>query len=154
MLRKLSTRFRSRKEENSGVNGTTHTVTNGANGINGINGESKGKPNLKERHSSFTPFKSKKDTSNHSVDHSAGRRDVEDSFEQFAQLIHASVRHISSLKKHCTQFAWHLLKIPEPIFSIYHFEGEKLIQKSIPSHDLYLHRLRMVCPWTMPNHLG
>ena len=95
MLRKLSTRFKSRKEENSrvngtsGINGTTHNV------INGTNGESMGKPGLKERHSSFTPFKSKKDTSNHSVDHSASRRNVEDSFEQFAQLLHASVRILS-----------------------------------------------------------
>ena len=92
MLRKLSTRFRSRKEDVNGLNGT-----NGTNGTthsvpNGTNGESKAKPNLKERHSSFTPFKSKKDTSNHSVDHNASRQDVEDSFEQFAQLIHASVR--------------------------------------------------------------
>lgn len=94
MLRKLSTRFRSRKEEVNGVNGTngtTHSVPNGTNG------ETKAKPNLKERHSSFTPFKSKKDTSNYSVDHNASRQDVEDSFEQFAQLIHASVRILSSL---------------------------------------------------------
>ena len=94
MLRKLSTRFRSRKEEVNGVNGTngtTHSV------LNGTNGESKGKPNLKERRSSFAPFKSKKDTSNHSVDHSASRQDVEDAFEQFAQLIHASVRILSYL---------------------------------------------------------
>ena len=89
MLRKLSTRFRSRKEEVNGVNGTNGTTHNVPNGTNG---ESKGKPNLKERRSSFTPFKSKKDSSNHSVDHSASRQDVEDSFEQFAQLIHASVR--------------------------------------------------------------
>ena len=92
MLRKLSTRFRSKKEDVNGVNGTngtTHSVPNGTNG------ESKAKPNLRERHSSFTPFKSKKDTSNYSVDHNASRQDVEDSFEQFAQLIHASVRILS-----------------------------------------------------------
>ena len=94
MLRKLSTRFRSRKEEVNGVNGTNGTTHSA---LNGTNGESKGKPNLKERRSSFTPFKSKKDASNYSVDHKASRQDVEDSFEQFAQLIHASVRLLSYL---------------------------------------------------------
>lgn len=90
MLRKLSTRFKSKREEVKGVNGvngtngTTHGVTNG------VNDE---KPALKERHSSFAPFKSKKETSNHSTDHSASRADVENSFEQFAQLIHANVRN-------------------------------------------------------------
>ena len=96
MLRKLSTRFRSRKEDAGGVNGI-----NGANGTNGTtahavtngtNGESREKPVPKERRSSFTPFKSKKETPNHSTDRSASRRDVENSFEQFAQLIHVSVR--------------------------------------------------------------
>ena len=92
MLRKLSTRFKSRKEEASGVNGTngingtTHGVTNGTNG------DSRGKASPKERHNSFALFKSKKDTSDPSPDHSASRQDVEDSFEQFAQVIHASVR--------------------------------------------------------------
>ena len=109
MLRKFSTRFKSRKEEASRVNGTNTTNgTNGLNGVNGTNGtapgvtggtngESRGKANLKERHSSFGPFKSKKETSNHSPDHSASRRDVENSFEQFGQLIHASVRTDSNL---------------------------------------------------------
>lgn len=96
MLRKFSTKFKSRREEANGVNGTNGIK--GANGTthgvtNGTNGESKEKPALKERHSSFAPFKSKKETSNRSTDHSASRRDVENSFEQFAQLIHASVRY-------------------------------------------------------------
>ena len=99
MLRKLSTRFKSRKEDASAINGTKGTNgingINGANGVtNGTNGESKEKPSLKERHSSFGPFKSKKEATNHSTDHSASRRDVENSFEQFGQLIHASVRFI------------------------------------------------------------
>ena len=109
MLRKFSTRFKSRKEEASRVNGTNGTNgTSGTNGINGTNGttpgltsgtngESRGKANLKERHSSFGPFKLKKETSNHSPDHSASRKDVENSFEQFAQQIHASVRTHSYL---------------------------------------------------------
>ncbi len=89
MLRKLSTKFKSKREVNgvNGTNGTTHGVTNGTNG------GSKEKPALKERHSSFTPFKSKKETSDHVTDHSASRADVENSFEQFAQLIHANVRN-------------------------------------------------------------
>ena len=93
MLRKFSTKFKSKREEVRGVNGvngtngTTHGVTNG------INGESREKPALKERHSSFAPFRSKKETSDHSTDHSASRADVENSFEQFAQLIHANVRN-------------------------------------------------------------
>lgn len=91
MLRKFSTKFRSRRDEANGVNGIngTNGVTHGV--TNGTNGESKEKPTLKERHSSITPFKSKKETSNHSAHHSASRADVENSFEQFAQLIHASV---------------------------------------------------------------
>lgn len=91
MLRKFSNKFKSRKEEANGVNGTngtngtTHSVTKGTNG------ESREKPDLKERHSSFAPFKSNKENSSHSTDHNASRGDVEKSFEQFAQLIHASV---------------------------------------------------------------
>lgn len=97
MFRKFSTKLKSRKEEANGINGlngtngtsstkdTTHRVTNGTNG------ESKGKPSLKERHSSFGPFKSKKEPVNNSPDHKASRRDVENSFEQFSQLIHVSV---------------------------------------------------------------
>lgn len=98
MLRNFSTRFKKRREESSGVNGTNNiNGTNGTNGtthgvINGANGESREKPALNERHSSFAPFKSRKETSNHSTDHNASRGDVENTFEQFAQLIHASVR--------------------------------------------------------------
>ncbi|KAL9134531.1 MAG: hypothetical protein Q9175_004283 [Cornicularia normoerica] len=98
MLRKFSTRFKKRREESSGVNGTKNiNGTNGTNGtthgvINGANGESREKPALNERHSSFAPFKSRKETSNHSTDHNASRGDVENTFEQFAQLIHASRR--------------------------------------------------------------
>ena len=91
MLRKLSTKFKSRKEEASRANGVNGT--NSTNGLtNGTNGEFKGKAGLKERHSSFGPFKLKKEISNQSTGQSASRRDVESSFEQFAQLIHASVR--------------------------------------------------------------
>ena len=98
MLRKISTKFKSRKEGSNGVNGTKGANgTNGINGAshgvtNGTNGESREKPAFKERHSSFTPFKSKKEISSHSANHSASRADVENSFEQFAQLIHVGVR--------------------------------------------------------------
>ena len=101
MFRKFSTNFKRKKEEINGVN-----VVNGVNGVNGTNGtngtdhgvtngtngQSKAKPALKERHGSFAPFKSKKETSNQSTDHNASRADVENSFELFAQLLHASVR--------------------------------------------------------------
>ena len=95
MFRKFSTKFKSRKEENSRVNGSngingTNGTTNGV--ANGISGESREKPAIKDRRSSFAPFKSKKETSDHSTDHKASRGDVENSFEQFAQLLHASVR--------------------------------------------------------------
>ena len=144
MLRKLSTRFRSRKEEVNGVNGTngtTHSVPNGTNG------ESKGKPNLKERHSSFTPFKSKKDTSNHSVDHSASRQDVEDSFEQFAQLIHASVRILSYFfidhtLQSCRMASVNIFKAS---FLKIQSIGREAYSGIMRSHDLYPHSLVTRC---------
>lgn len=118
MLRKFSTKFKIRREDANGVNGvngtngTTHGVTNGTNG------ESKEKPALKERRSSFAPFKSKKETSNHSTDHNASRRDVENSFEQFAQIIHASVRFlIFLLHKHCNPVARHCSEATKSLWS-------------------------------------
>lgn len=111
MLRRFSTRFgRSKKDEVNGVNetdGTTNDTTNGTtNGIssgnsNGIsngtktigtstNGTKAEKLKVDKRQSSFgyAPKKGKKET----IDHSASRSDVESSFAQFAQLIHASRR--------------------------------------------------------------
>ena len=133
MLRKLSTRFKSRKDEASGVNGTngingtTHGVTNGTNG------DSRGKASPKERHNSFTLFKSKKDTSDPSTDHSASRQDVEDSFEQFAQVIHASVRIHSYLffERTAIESQGIFRKRQSPFrLSIYRLEREKLIPQS------------------------
>ena len=96
MLRKFSSKLKTRREQVNGVNGANGT--NGTNGTthgvtNGTNGESMGKPAFKERHTSFAPFKSKKETLNHSTDHSGSRGDVEDSFEQFAQITSVSVRN-------------------------------------------------------------
>lgn len=101
MFRKLSTRFgKSKKEEANGIRGTNGTNgthgTHGTNGPsdtttttpNGANGDTPTKLTLGKRNSSFAPFKAKKET----TDHSASRGDVESSFEQFAQLIHASQR--------------------------------------------------------------
>lgn len=91
MLRKFSSKLKKRREEVNGVNGTNATNGN-TNGVaNGTNGESTEKPAFKERRSSFAPFKSKKETLNHFTNHNASRGDVEDSFEQFAQLISVSV---------------------------------------------------------------
>ncbi|KAL6715679.1 hypothetical protein ACLMJK_006640 [Lecanora helva] len=95
MLRRLSTKFgKSRKdstdevhETKSRTNGDTNGIkTNGAQ-TNGIGSE---KPDTVKRHSTFglQSKKPKKATN----DHSASRSDVESSFAQFAQLIHASQR--------------------------------------------------------------
>lgn len=93
MLRKFSTKFKRRREEVNGVNGV-NGINGTPNGVtNGTNGESTTKPALSNRHSSFAPFKSKKETSKHSTDHNASRADVESLFEQFAQVLHASVRN-------------------------------------------------------------
>ncbi len=96
MLRRFSTKFgKSKKDEVNGVdrtNGTTNgSETNAAytNG-NGTNVNSAEKPTLDKRHNSFG-FTSKK-PKREIVDHSASRGDVESSFAQFAQLVHASRR--------------------------------------------------------------
>jgi len=98
MLRKLSTRFgKSKKDEVNGINGTngTNGITNGTdpNGTS-ANGASAGKPALEKRQSSFA-FGSKK-AKTQSTDHSASQGDVQSSFEQFAQLIHASRRPLQT----------------------------------------------------------
>lgn len=91
ILRRISTRFgKSRRDEVSGVNGTNGTTN--ASDSNGTltNGNAAEKSTLDKRHSAFgfTTKKSKGEI----VDHSASRGDVENSFVQFAQLIHASRR--------------------------------------------------------------
>ncbi len=91
MIRRFSQKvgFGKKKED---VNGTTNDTTNGTNGTHATNGITNGdggeKPNLQKRTSTFMPFKAKKET----TDHAASRADVESSFAQFAQLIHASRR--------------------------------------------------------------
>lgn len=93
MLRRFSTKFgKSKHDQTDGVNGTngiTNGTTNGvdANGTH-TNGTSAEKPDLDKRRSSFG-FRKGKQTS---TDHSASRDDIENSFAQFAQLIHASQR--------------------------------------------------------------
>jgi linoleate 10R-lipoxygenase len=91
MLRRLSTRFgKNKKDRANGIN-DTNDVTNGTD-TNGAstNGVSAGKPALEKRQSSFG-FGTKK-VKAQSTDHAASRSDVQNSFEQFAQLIHASER--------------------------------------------------------------
>lgn len=98
MLRRISTRFhKSKDSEVNGVNGTNDvhdgserksTITNGGS----TNGVSAVKPSLEKRRSSFA-FKSKsRKPEKETVDHNASRSDVESSFAQFAQLLHASHR--------------------------------------------------------------
>lgn len=91
MLRRISTKFgKSRKDEVNGVNGTNGTTD--ARDTNGTfaNGNTDEKPTLDKRHSAFG-FTTKK-AKGEMVDHSASRGEVENSFAQFAQLIHASRR--------------------------------------------------------------
>ena len=98
MLRKLSTKFgKSKKDEVNGVNGrdgasTTDGVETNGSHTNGAqtNGASSDKSGLAKNRSSFgfAPKKSKPQ----SADHAASRGEVESSFTQFAQLIHASRR--------------------------------------------------------------
>jgi len=96
MLRRISTKFgRSKKDEVNGVNGT-NGITNGSDTHgtdttgSSANGNSAENPTVDKRHSAFgfTSRKAKGDN----VDHSASRGEVENSFAQFAQLIHASRR--------------------------------------------------------------
>ena len=87
MLRRFSTKVgisRSKKEEKSELrNGTTNGAVNGS-----------GKPIAEKRRSSFGPLKAlrKDDTPDHSGSHGGSRGDVDSSFAQFAQLLHASCR--------------------------------------------------------------
>ncbi len=78
MLRRFSSKITGRgknEESNGNANGSG----------NGVKAE---KPNGARRQSSFVPQKKPKET----VDHAASRGEVESSFQQFAQLIHASRR--------------------------------------------------------------
>ena len=83
MLRRLSNRVGltgQKKEEE--VNGTSNGNANGSLSKDG-------KPGLEKRRSPFIPIKSSpKKPEAH--DHSSNRVDVDSSFEQFAQLIHAA----------------------------------------------------------------
>ena len=90
MLKRFSSTFKKKKGEANGhTNGTSANgakATNGAdiaNGGNGVNGTSK--PAQGKRMS----FKKQQ---SETVDRSVTRGDVDTSFEQFAQLIHASSR--------------------------------------------------------------
>lgn len=81
MLRRLSSTFRKGKKEES--------QSNGVNGANGVNGSSlSAKPDPQRRRNDHAPQKKEKEPE----DHSAGRTQVASTFEQYAQLIHASRR--------------------------------------------------------------
>lgn len=84
MLRRFSTKVGLSKDKRGDTNGTT-------NGINGpSNGAATDKPKMDKRSSSFMPHKAPQKTKRENMDHTASRADVEASFTQFAQLIHAS----------------------------------------------------------------
>ena len=78
MLRRFSSKITGR-----GKNDESNSVSNGAS--NGVKAE---KPNGARRRSTLVPQNKPRET----VDHSASRGEVESSFQQFAQLIHASRR--------------------------------------------------------------
>ena len=97
MLRRFSTKIGLSKEKGEQTNGTTNgtsnvvtknrnTKTNGATNTN-VDGASDSKSMPEKRPTMFSQ-KSKKET----IDHGASRGDVEDSFAQFAQLVHAAMR--------------------------------------------------------------
>ena len=83
MLRRLSTKVglgRNKKDEpESAVNGGTKAVVNGTD-----------RPTPEKRKSSFVPLKPSRKAE--PVDNSASRQNVESSFAQFAQLLHAAQR--------------------------------------------------------------
>lgn len=88
MIRRFSTKLginKGKKEETNGTHAGESTNGNASAAINGNN-----KPILEKRGSSILPLKSHRKTPG--ADHSASRSDVDTSFEQFAQLIHASQR--------------------------------------------------------------
>ena len=77
---------------NGVTNGTTNGTTNGA--TNGVtNGTSSGKPGLTKRNTIFSQkAKAEPAPGNHAP--AAKREDVETTFKQFSQLVHASQRPI------------------------------------------------------------
>ena len=84
MLRRFSSVFKKGKKDVSQSDGV-----NGVNGVDGVNGSSlSAKPDPQRRRSNLTPQKKEKEPE----DHSAGRAEVASTFEQYAQLIHASRR--------------------------------------------------------------
>ena len=83
MLRRFSTKVGLSKGRKDDTNGMTNGTTNGT-----TNGVADSKPNLEKRRSSFMPIKSSKKAE--TTDHSASRAEVESTFDQFSQLIHAA----------------------------------------------------------------
>lgn len=78
MLRRFSSAFRKGKKEDSQTNDVT--------GVNGSS--SSAKPDMQRRRSNLAPQKKNEELE----DHSAGHTQVESTFQQYAQLIHASRR--------------------------------------------------------------
>ena len=97
MLRRFSTKIGISKDKSGGANasnannanaltnGTNHETNGATNGVTNGAGVDRPKP---EKRSTMFSQKSKKEM----VNHSASRADVERSFSQFAQIIHASLR--------------------------------------------------------------
>ena len=103
MLRRFSTKIGLGKDKAGETNGPTNTNTNGitngtsheTNGTtNGVtNGAGADRPKPEKRPTIFSQKSQKSQKpKQETVNHSASRADVESSFAQFAQLIHASLR--------------------------------------------------------------
>lgn len=81
MLRRFSTKVGLSKDKKGETNGITNGATNGA---------AADKPKLDKRSSSFMPHKTPQKAMRENMDHTASRAEIESSFTQFAQMIHAS----------------------------------------------------------------
>ena len=94
IFRRLSTFNKKKKAEDSPVNGdyTNGSYTNGkhSNGGAMINGNGASKPNGEASLRAVSPVQESKPT--HDNEPTANRADVESTFQQFGQLIHASRR--------------------------------------------------------------
>ena len=88
MIRRLSTKLGINKSKTEETNGTPNGAATNGSASAAANGPDK--PTVEKRRSSFLPLKLHKKTD--TTDHSSNRSDVDTSFEQFAQLIHASQR--------------------------------------------------------------
>ena len=88
LLRRISTFGKKKKSEETPVNGNYANGNGHTNGMVNGNGAAKGKSELPQR--PVSPVQESKPTHEH--ERTANRADVESTFQQFGQLVHASRR--------------------------------------------------------------